>query len=182
LAIAGAWLIEPLRRRDDRGYFLRTFCAQEFAQAGLETNFVQRSASFNVRRGTLRGLHFQSGDHAEIKMVRCTRGQIFDVIVDLRPDQTTFRKSVHVELGADRANALYIPQGCAHGFLTLEDACEVYYEITPAYRPEDSAGIVWNDPDFEIPWPFKPQVISEKDRTLPTSAAYFSRPRKAGVA
>jgi dTDP-4-dehydrorhamnose 3,5-epimerase len=182
LAIAGAWLIEPLRKTDDRGHFLRTFCAQEFADAGLETDFVQRSISFNARRGTLRGLHFQIGDHAETKLVRCARGAIFDAIVDLRAEQPTYATSFHLELSANDAAMLLIPPGCAHGFLTLEDASEVYYEITPAYRPDAGGGIIWNDPDFAIPWPFPPEVISDKDQMLPTSAEYVSKLRNAGTA
>jgi len=177
LAIKGAWLIEPTPMRDDRGHFLRTFCADEFAKVGLETDFVQRSASFNARRGTLRGLHFQAGAHAETKIVRCVRGAVFDVLVDLRPDEPTFGKFFHAELRPDRATMLYIPKGCAHGFLTLENASEVYYEITPAYRPQASAGVFWNDPALAIPWPFPPVMISAKDQMLPTAATYFSQAR-----
>lgn len=175
LAISGAWFIEPVPRIDQRGHFLRTFCAEEFARHGLESNFVQRSASFNVQRGTLRGLHFQAGAHAETKIVRCTRGAIFDVIVDLRRERPTFRTSVHAELRADAATMLYVPPGCAHGFLTLEDESEVYYEITPAHRAEASAGIRWNDPSLAIDWPFRPMVMSERDRTLPTVDEYFAQ-------
>jgi dTDP-4-dehydrorhamnose 3,5-epimerase len=175
LILPGAWLIEPIAKRDDRGFFARTFCAEEFARFGLETSFVQRSVSFNARRGTLRGLHFQESPHVETKIVRCTRGAIFDVIVDLRPEEPSFRRFVQVDLRADRANMLYVPPGCAHGFLTLEDASEVYYEITPAYRPEASTGIRWDDPDLAIPWPFQPVVTSERDEMLPTSRDYFAR-------
>jgi len=175
LAISGAWLIEPLRTADDRGHFLRSFCAQEFTHMGLETDFVQRSVSFNTRRGTLRGLHFQVGAYAETKLVRCARGRIFDAIADLRPHQPTFATAFHVELDADCATMLLVPPGCAHGFLTLEDASEVYYEITPAYQPQASAGIIWSDPAFAIPWPFQPEVISERDQMLPASADYFSK-------
>jgi dTDP-4-dehydrorhamnose 3,5-epimerase len=174
LAICGAWLIEPVRRADQRGHFMRTFCGQEFAEFGLETSFVQHSLSFNTHRGTLRGLHFQEGDSAETKLIRCSRGAIFDVIVDLRPDKPTFLQCAHFELLPDRANMLYVPPGCAHGFLTLDDASEVYYEITPPYRPDASAGIRWDDPALAIPWPFKPVVISERDRKLPTAEEYFA--------
>lgn len=174
LAIAGAWLIDSSPQRDERGYFLRLFCADEFAEAGLETNFRQRSTSLNPARGTLRGLHFQLESHAETKIVRCLHGAIFDVIVDLRPNQPTFKSWLHVELRGDLANMLYIPPGCAHGFMTLEENCEVYYEITPAYRPESAAGIVWSDPDLAIAWPLKPSVIGERDRMMPTLKAYLS--------
>jgi dTDP-4-dehydrorhamnose 3,5-epimerase len=174
LAIGDAWLIEPERKVDSRGHFIRTFCAQEFAAFGLESNFVQRSVSFNVHRGTLRGLHFQEDDCAETKLVRCTRGAIFDVIVDLRRDAPSFRKFVHVELRPDPTEILYVPPGCAHGFLTLEDDTEVYYEITPAHQPEAGAGIRWDDPGLSIPWPFEPVVISERDRMLPAAGEYLA--------
>jgi dTDP-4-dehydrorhamnose 3,5-epimerase len=181
LAISGAWLIEPLRKTDDRGHFLRSFCAREFAEMGLETDFVQRSISFNTQRGTLRGLHFQVGAHAETKLVRCTRGKIFDAIADLRPEQPTFAMTFHLELSAESATMVLIPPGCAHGFLTLVDASEVYYEITPAYHPQVGAGINWSDPALAIPWPFQPEVISEKDQMLPVSADYFSKLRAEGA-
>jgi dTDP-4-dehydrorhamnose 3,5-epimerase len=175
LAICGAWLIEPVRKVDQRGHFMRTFCSEEFAEFGLETSFVQRSVSFNTHRGTLRGLHFQEGDNTETKLVRCTRGAIFDVIVDLRPNEPTFFQFACVELLPDRANMLYVPAGCAHGFLTLDDESEVYYEITPPYRPDASVGIRWNDPILAIPWPFQPVVMSERDQKLPTTEEYFSQ-------
>ncbi|MGC2220995.1 MAG: dTDP-4-dehydrorhamnose 3,5-epimerase [Methylocella sp.] len=178
LAIGGAWLIEPVRKVDQRGHFTRTFCSQEFAEFGLETSFVQRSLSFNALRGTLRGLHFQVGDNAETKLVRCTKGAIFDVIVDLRPDEPTFFHFACVKLLPDRANMLYVPPGCAHGFLTLDDASEVYYEITPPYRSDAGAGIRWNDPALAIPWPFRPVVMSESDRNLPTASEHFARQRQ----
>jgi dTDP-4-dehydrorhamnose 3,5-epimerase len=175
LQISGAWLIEPLRKVDKRGHFMRTFCAQEFAEFGLETSFVQRSVSFNTHRGTLRGLHFQEGDNAETKLVRCTRGAVFDVIVDLRPKEPSFLQFACAELLPGRANMIYVPPGCAHGFLTLEDSSEIYYEITPSYRPDASAGIRWDDLSLAIPWPFEPVVMSEKDRNLPTADEYFAR-------
>lgn len=178
LAIGGAWLIDPVRKADQRGHFVRTFCSEEFSELGLETSFVQRSVSFNARRGTLRGLHFQEGDTAETKLVRCTRGAIFDVIVNLRPDEPTFFQCACLELLPDRANMLYVPAGCAHGFLTLEDATEIYYEITPAYRPDASAGIRWDDSALAIPWPFQPVVLSERDRTLPFANEYLARRRQ----
>jgi dTDP-4-dehydrorhamnose 3,5-epimerase len=175
LAIGDAWLIEPVRNVDSRGHFIRTFCAQEFAAFGLESNFVQRSVSFNAHRGTLRGLHFQEDDCAETKLVRCARGAIFDIIVDLRPDKPTFLQCASVELRPDDAIMLYVPPGCAHGFLTLDDASEVYYEITPPYRSDASAGIRWDDPALAIPWPFQPAVMSERDRNLPTAGEYLAR-------
>jgi dTDP-4-dehydrorhamnose 3,5-epimerase len=178
LGIGGAWLIEPVRKADSRGHFMRTFCAQEFTELGLETNFVQRSLSFNTVRGTLRGLHFQEGENAETKLVRCARGAIFDVIVDLRSNEPTFFQFACVELLPDRANMLYVPPGCAHGFLTLDDASEVYYEITPPYRSDASAGIRWDDPVFAIPWPFQPVAMSDRDRNLPTAGEYFARQRQ----
>lgn len=181
LAIAGAYLIEPIPKQDERGYFLRTFCAKEFAEAGLKTDFVQRSASFNKHRGTLRGLHFQREPRAESKIVRCTRGAIFDVIVDLRRHEPTFARFVAVDLRADRPGMFYIPPGCAHGFLTLEDATEVAYEITPAYHAHASAGVCWDDPRLAIPWPFPPLIMSERDKALPTVDDYFLRVMSAEV-
>jgi dTDP-4-dehydrorhamnose 3,5-epimerase len=175
LAIGGAWLIEPVRKADQRGHFMRTFCSEEFAKFGLETRFVQRSVSFNINKGTLRGLHFQEGSNAETKLIRCTRGAIFDVIADLRPNEPTFLQFACVKLLPDRANMVYVPPGCAHGFLTLEDSSEIYYEITPPYRTDASAGIRWDDPSLAIPWPFQPVVMSERDRSLPTAGEYFAR-------
>jgi dTDP-4-dehydrorhamnose 3,5-epimerase len=167
LAIEGAFriAIEPIA--DERGFFARTFCAETFAKHGLETNFVQRSISFNARRGTLRGLHFQDQPHAETKIVRCTRGSAFDVLVDLRPRSATYRRWQSLELTAENHSMVYIPTGCAHGFQTLVDETELVYEITPAYKLGAARGIAWNDPMLSIKWPETERVLSPADRNWP---------------
>lgn len=165
-AIAGAWLVEAEPRRDVRGFFARTFCAREFGAAGLAAEWARGSRSFSARRGTLRGLHFQAAPHGETKLVRVTRGAIFDVVADLRPGAGHGR-TVTVELSADNGRALYIPPGCAHGFQTLEDVTEVDYLITPAYREEASRGLRWNDPVLAIDWPLPISEMSDRDRALP---------------
>ena len=167
LVIAGAFRIVPAQRADNRGFFARTFCAETFAAHGLETNFVQRSTSFNLTRGTLRGLHYQGDPHSETKTVRCTRGRVFDVLVDLRKDSPSFGRWHGEELDPDKTTTLYIPKGCAHGFQTLMDNSEVYYEITPAYVANVSRGIRFDDPDLAIKWPLKDPVLSERDLQLP---------------
>ena len=166
-AIAGVVIVDIERRGDARGFFARSFCAEEFAAHGLATGFVQTNIAHNVRRGTLRGLHYQAEPHPEPRLVRCTRGAVFDVAVDLRPDSASFCRWVGVELGAANHRGLYIPAGCAHGLLTLEDHCEVSYLMGAAYVPELARGVRWNDPAFAIAWPFEPSVMSERDAALP---------------
>lgn len=170
LDLPGSFLIEPEPMADARGHFARMFCGDEFAAYGLETQFPQRSFSFNHKRGTLRGLHFQKSPHGEVKIVRCTAGAIFDVLVDLRPMSPTFGKSVTRELSAANRSMLYIPEGFAHGFLTLTDNAEVYYEISRAYVPEAASGVAFDDLDLAIGWPMAPTMISDKDRALPRLA------------
>jgi dTDP-4-dehydrorhamnose 3,5-epimerase len=165
--IAGAFVVEPEPVADDRGFFARTFCRDEFAARGLNPDLVQCSVSFNARRGTLRGMHYQREPHAEAKLVRCTMGAIQDVIVDLRPGSPTYRRWHGVELTALNRSALYIPEGIAHGFLTLEDASEVYYQMAHFFRPESAAGVRWDDRAFGIEWADEVRVISERDRTYP---------------
>lgn len=167
LALTGAMVIEPEPASDERGQFARMFCARTFADHGLQTHFPQRSMSFNDRSGTLRGLHFQRAPHGETKIVRCTAGSIFDVIVDLRLASPTRGRHFSVVLSAANRTMLYVPPGFAHGFLTLADATEVHYEITPDFVAEASAGIAWNDPDLAIAWPTAPVVIGDRDRALP---------------
>lgn len=167
LPLTGAFLIEPDLISDTRGHFARLFCAEELAAHGLVTDFPQRSMSFNHTRGTLRGLHFQRSPHGETKIVRCTAGSIHDVLVDLRDGSPTFGHHLSRELSAANRAMLYIPQGFAHGFLTLSDETEVYYEISRAFVPEASAGVAWDDPDLAVNWPFKPSVVSARDQTLP---------------
>lgn len=165
--LAGAWVLEPERFADERGFFARTYCRRDFEERGLDPAVAQCSVSFNHRRGTLRGLHFQAAPHEEVKLVRVTRGAVWDVIVDLRPGSPTFRRHFGVALTAEAGNALYIPKGFAHGFQTLEDGSEVFYQISEFYAPESARGYRWDDPAFAIPWPEPVTVISEKDRRLP---------------
>ncbi len=171
LALTGAYLIEPERLEDERGFFARTFCAAEFAARGLRATVAQCSVSYNRRRGTLRGLHYQAPPHEEAKLVRSTRGAAYDVIVDLRPGSATFRQWVGVELSAENRRMLYIPEGFAHGFQTLVDDTELFYQMSTAYVPEAARGIRWDDPDLAIAWPpAAARVISPRDLALPTSA------------
>jgi dTDP-4-dehydrorhamnose 3,5-epimerase len=166
-AIDGAFIVEAYPHTDSRGYFARTFCSEAFASQGLECVFTQCSISFNYSRGTLRGLHFQDWPQAEAKLVRAINGRVFDVAIDLRPESKSFLRSASVELDADERNAFYIPEGCAHGFLTLEDDCELFYQISKDYVPELARGMRWNDPAFGIDWPFEPSVMNERDATAP---------------
>jgi dTDP-4-dehydrorhamnose 3,5-epimerase len=166
-AIAGVVIVEAQPYRDDRGAFARLYCPEEFAAAGWAFEPVQTSLSQNLRCGTLRGMHYQAAPHAETKLVRATRGRAFDVSVDLRPDSPTFRQWVGVELDAARANAVLIPEGIAHGFLTLEDDTDILYMITPKFEAGRDAGVRWNDPAFGIAWPARPAVISDRDAAYP---------------
>ncbi|CAN7408405.1 dTDP-4-dehydrorhamnose 3,5-epimerase [Bosea sp. LjRoot9] len=168
LPLPGAFRIVLQPATDERGFFARRFCAATFADHGLETDFVQRSVSHNNRCGTLRGLHFQTPPHAETKIVRCTRGAAFDVIVDLQPGSATFGRWHGEVLTADNHTALYIPRGFAHGFQTLEDRTEIDYEITPAYVPGFASGVRFDDVDIGITWPIEAPIMSERDRNLAT--------------
>jgi dTDP-4-dehydrorhamnose 3,5-epimerase len=157
--------LEPMT--DDRGFFARSWCQKEFESRGLNPKVVQCNLSFNTKKGTLRGIHYQAAPHQEAKVVRCTRGAIYDVVVDLRPQQRTFRKWIGVLLTSANRNMLYVPEGCGHGFLTLENETEVFYQMSEFYRPELARGVRWDDPSFQIAWPDKVEVISERDRTYP---------------
>jgi dTDP-4-dehydrorhamnose 3,5-epimerase len=165
--IAGVRLVEIEPGEDERGFFARTFSADTFAEHGLAVAFPECSISFNHRRGTLRGLHLQEKPHSEAKLVRCTSGALFDVAVDLRQDSSTFGRWIAVNLSAKNRRALYIPEGCAHGFLTLDDHTEVYYQISRRYVPEAFRGLRWDDPDLAIAWPGPIEVISSRDAALP---------------
>lgn len=169
-AIAGVMAIEIAPIADDRGLFARTYDEATFRAAGLPTRWPQCNVSWNAKRGTLRGMHFQTAPRPEPKLIRCTQGRVFDVAVDLRRDSSSFRRWVGVELTAARRNALFIPAGCAHGFLTLEDSCELFYQMGDVYDAALSGGVRWNDPAFAIEWPFEPLVISKRDAALPDFA------------
>jgi len=161
--LAGAYLIELERKGDERGFFARAFCVNEFADHGLATAFVQINNSLSAHRGTLRGMHYQLPPHQETKLVRCIRGALTDVIIDLREESATFGQHFQVELSADNRHMLYVPKGFAHGFMTLEDDTEALYLVDAFYAPEAERGIRWNDPRFAIAWPMEPVVLSEKD-------------------
>jgi dTDP-4-dehydrorhamnose 3,5-epimerase len=168
LNIPGPLIIELEKLEDDRGFFARSFCSDLFIERGLCAHYPQWSISFNHHRGTLRGLHFQAVPHEEIKLVRCTRGAIFDVVVDLRPESPTRAKWATVELTAENRASLYIPAGFAHGFQTLTDDVEIVYHISEPYRQEAARGVRWDDPDLAIVWPKATQrMISERDWRLP---------------
>jgi len=167
LPLAGAFLIELAPIGDERGFFARAWCRRELEEKGLETAIAQMNLSHNQSRGTLRGLHFQAPPHEEVKVVRVVRGEIWDVIVDLRPDSPTHLRHAAVILSAENRHALYVPRGVAHGFLTLADETEILYQISEFYKPEAARGYRFDDPTFAIPWPEPPTVISERDRTLP---------------
>lgn len=162
--IKGVCIVEPEKLQDDRGFFSRSWCEQEFAEEGLDAHLMQCSISFNHKKGTLRGMHFQLPPFAETKLVRCTQGSIYDVALDLRQDSETFLQWVGVELTADNHRALYIPKGFAHGFQTLADNTEVFYQISEVYAPEYARGLRWDDPTFKIAWQEPVSIISERDR------------------
>lgn len=162
--LPGAYLVDLERRGDERGFFARAFCEREFGERGLATRFVQANDSLSARRGTLRGMHYQLAPRAETKVVRCIRGALYDVILDLRPGSRTFGESVGVELTADNRRMLYVPKGFAHGFVTLADDTEAFYLVDEVYSPEHERGIRWDDPRFGLRWPIAPAVVSDKDR------------------
>lgn len=161
--LAGAYIIELEKRGDDRGFFARTFCINEFKNTGLITNIAQINNSLSVDQGTLRGMHYQLGPHAETKIVRCIRGALWDCIIDLRPNSPTFGKWLGETLSAENRKMMYVPKGFAHGLITLEPNTEAFYLVDEFYNPASERGIRWNDPKFAIRWPAEPQVLSEKD-------------------
>jgi len=168
LMLDGALLIRPDRHVDERGYFARTYCRETFLAQGLKDCSLQCSSSFNLRRGTLRGLHLQREPHGETKLIRCVRGQVLDVIVDVREGSPSYGLWHAEHLSAENGLSLYVPGGFAHGFMTLIDETELLYQMADPFVPASAAGIVWNDPDLAIGWPFEPIVISARDRSLPT--------------
>lgn len=165
--IPGAYVIDLEPIPDDRGFFARAFCRDEFAAHGLTTEVAQCNLSLSTERGTLRGMHYQVAPHREAKLVRCTRGRFFDVCLDLRPDSPTFTQWTGVELSADNRRALFIPEGCAHGFLTLEDDTEIYYQISAAYAPDAQRGVRYDDPAFGIDWPGEVRTVKARDMAYP---------------
>lgn len=162
-ALKGAYIIELQPIADERGFFARSFCLQEFTAYGLKNEVAQCNVSYNKKKGTLRGMHFQKPPKAEAKLVRCTRGEIFDIIIDLRPDSPTYCQWEGVVLSADNHRSLYIPEGFAHGFQTLQENSEVFYQMFELYAPECASGVRWDDPAFDIHWPVPNPVLSEKD-------------------
>jgi dTDP-4-dehydrorhamnose 3,5-epimerase len=165
--LEGPFIIDLEKREDERGFFSRTWCSKEYESNGLIKRVVQANTSFNKRKGTLRGMHYQISPNTETKSIRCLKGAIFDVIIDLRPDSSSYKKWFGIELTAENRTMLYVPENFAHGFLTLEDNSEVYYLVSEYYAPECERGIRYDDPAFGISWPAQIEVISEKDRTWP---------------
>ena len=161
--VTGAYVIDLEKIGDERGFFARVFCDEEFAQRGLTPHLVQCNNSLSARRGTLRGMHYQLAPKAETKLVRCIRGELFDVVLDLRADSRTFGRSFGTALSADNRRMMYVPKGCAHGFITLADATEALYFVDEFYAPGQERGVRWNDPRFAIEWPMEPVVLSDKD-------------------
>lgn len=171
--LQGAFVIETQRIEDERGFFARTFCQNEFREHGLNPNLAQCNISYNKAQGTLRGLHFQAAPHQEAKLVRCTQGAIRDVIVDIRPDSPTYLKHFSIDLTAEAHNALYVPEGFAHGFLTLEPDTYVFYQMSEFHAPGFARGFRWNDPAFGIEWGGEVRVISDRDANYPDYSEDF---------
>ncbi|GAB4236636.1 MAG: dTDP-4-dehydrorhamnose 3,5-epimerase [Chlamydiales bacterium] len=167
LSITGVYLIEPKVHQDERGFFCRTFCAETFADNGLETQFVQANHSKSASQYTLRGMHYQLPPAQEVKLVKCIKGRIYDVVLDLRVDSETFGRWIAQELSEDNRKMLYVPRGCAHGFMTLTPDTEVTYFVSNSYAPELERGVRWNDPKFNIQWPHSPCMLSERDQGHP---------------
>lgn len=167
LELEGAYLIKPELNQDERGFFARSFCKQEFLSHGLEGEFVQCSVSYNKKKGTLRGMHFQLPPKEEIKLVRCTNGAVYDVIVDMREKSKTYRRWISLELTEDNKHTLYIPKGFAHGFKTMLDKSEVFYQMSTPYFEGLSSGFRWDDPCVDIKWPLRDLIISQKDLSYP---------------
>jgi dTDP-4-dehydrorhamnose 3,5-epimerase len=166
-SVEGAFLIRPERLSDERGFFARTYCVRELAAAGIDPEVIQRSISYNRTRGTMRGLHYQAAPHEENKFVSCSRGTIYDVVLDLRPDSPTFRRWHAASLSDQNFEQLFIPKGCAHGFLTLTDEVVVQYDISEFHHSESARGLRYDDPAFRIAWPFAPTVVNDRDLAFP---------------
>ncbi len=168
--VNGAFLMDLEPREDERGFFARTWCERECGERGMNLRVAQCNVSFNKKQGTLRGLHYQAAPFQETKLVRCTHGAIYDVIVDLRSDSSSFKRHVAVVLSAGNRRTLYVPEGCAHGFQTLEDDTEVFYQMSECYSAEHARGVRWNDPAFGIEWPAADRIMADRDRTYPDFA------------
>lgn len=166
-SIDGAWLVQPEARQDERGFFERVWCRDEFAAHGLNAAFVQCNRSGSRTAGTLRGLHWQAEPHGEVKLVSCVAGRVFDVIVDVRPHSPSYMRWFGVVLAPDTRSMVYVPEGCAHGYLTLEPGSVVMYPVTAMYHPQSERGLRWNDPALSIEWPSAPVVLSPKDQSWP---------------
>lgn len=173
--LQGAFIIDLDRRNDERGYFARTWCKREFEERGLETALVQCSVSHNLRRHTLRGMHWQESPHGEAKLVRCTRGAIWDVVVDLRTESPTYMRNFGIELTAESGRAFYIPEGVAHGFVTLEDNSDVFYQMSEFYEPAFARGVRWNDPAFALDWPVTTPILHPRDAAYPDFLPLITR-------
>ncbi|HZF65087.1 MAG TPA: dTDP-4-dehydrorhamnose 3,5-epimerase [Chitinophagaceae bacterium] len=165
--IEGAYVITIEKKEDERGFFARAFCRNEFEAAGLATDLVQANVSFNYKKGTLRGMHMQLPPRGETKLVRCTRGAIYDVVADVREGSGTFKRWFGLELTSQNHRMLYVPEGCAHGYITLEDETEVMYQVSQFYTASAERGYRWDDPAFNIKWPIPPEIISAKDKSHP---------------
>jgi dTDP-4-dehydrorhamnose 3,5-epimerase len=165
--LKGAYVIDLESFEDERGFFARSFCQNEFESKGLDPHLVQCNISFNKRKGTLRGMHFQSAPHREVRLVRCTQGSIYDVIIDLREKSETYKQWFAVELTAQNHRMLYVPKGFAHGFQSLQDNTEVFYQMSEFYHPKSGRGMRWDDPAFQIDWPLPAVNLSEKDQCYP---------------
>jgi dTDP-4-dehydrorhamnose 3,5-epimerase len=176
LSVFGAWRVDTDTLEDPRGFFCRAWCAAEFAEHGLPGTISQANLSGNRQRGTLRGLHFRPATDGEYKLVRCVRGAVYDVILDLRPESPTYLRWDSVRLSADNRTAVCIPPGCAHGFLTLADGSDLFYVMSAPYRPNAESGVRWNDPVFGIDWPETPAVIADRDASYPDYVVSGSKP------
>ena len=165
--VDGAYVLDVNRIGDERGYFGRLWCENEMREQGLVAHIRQSNIGFSPQAGTLRGLHYQRAPHEEVKIVRCTRGSVFDVVVDVRPQSPTFRRWFGIELNPDNASMLYVPEGCATGYLTLEDNSEIYYNTSAIYAPEAATGVRYDDPAFQIDWPREITVLSDNDKNWP---------------
>ncbi|MBL8025658.1 MAG: dTDP-4-dehydrorhamnose 3,5-epimerase [Fibrobacteres bacterium] len=164
--ISGVYTLEIEPVHDNRGFFARTFCMDELGKAGLVTSFPQCNVSYNAKKATLRGMHYQIAPFGETKIVRCTSGSVYDVVVDIRPSSPTFKKWYGVELSFENRRSIYIPEGIAHGFISLVDGAELLYMMSAKYQPEAARGVRWNDPAFAIEWPLTPSVIADRDNTF----------------